>query len=128
CGGICTTRGITKAGRLDVIPCHVSSMPGLIRDGIVTVDVLMVQVSPPNEKGEYSPALANDFLRVAADKPRVVIAEGSARVPQAPCTSPFTAADIDVVVETDRPLIQLPAAKVGELERQVAKHVDTHIP
>ena len=127
-GGIGTNRRLTKAGCLDVIPCHVSSMPGFIRDGIVPVDVLMVQVSPPNEKGEYSPALANDFMRVAAEKARIVIAEVNARVPQAPCMAPLTAADIDVFVETDRPLIQLPSATVGDLERQVAKHVDSYIP
>lgn len=127
-GGIGTNRRLTKAGCLDVIPCHVSSIPDLIRSGVVPVDVLMVQVSPPNEKGEYSPALANDFMRVAAERARVVIAEVNARVPQATCMAPLTASDIDVVVETDRPLIQLPAAKVGELECQVAKHVDAYIP
>jgi len=127
-GGIGTNRRLTKAGCLDVIPCHVSSIPGLIRDGTIPIDVLLVQVSPPNEKGEYSPALANDFMRVAAEKARVVIAEVNARVPQAPCMAPLTAKDIDVVVETERPLIQLPAASVGDLERQVAAHVDGYVP
>jgi acetyl-CoA hydrolase len=127
-GGIGTNRRLTRAGCLDVIPCHVSHMPGLIRDGRIPVDVLLVQVSPPNERGEYSPALANDFMRVAADKARVVIAEVNARVPQASCMEPLTASDIDVLIETDRPLVQLPAAKVGDLERQVAAHVDSYIP
>jgi acyl-CoA hydrolase len=127
-GGIGTNRRLAKAGCLDVIPCHVSSIPGLIRDGVVPVNVLMVQVSPPNERGEYSPALANDFMRVAVEKARVVIAEVNARVPQAPCMAPLTASDIDVLIETDRPLIQLPAAKAGDLERQVAAHVDSYIP
>jgi acyl-CoA hydrolase len=127
-GGIGTNRRLAKAGCLEVIPCHVSSIPGLIRDGVVPVNVLMVQVSPPNERGEYSPALANDFMRVAVEKARVVIAEVNARVPQAPCMAPLTASDIDVLIETDRPLIQLPAAKAGDLERQVAAHVDSYIP
>ena len=127
-GGIGTNRRLTRAGCLDVIPCHASYIPGLIRDGTIPVDVLMVQVSPPNEKGEYGPALANDFMRAAAEKARLVIAEVNARVPQAPCMEPLTAADIDLLVQTDRPLIQLPAAKVGDLERQVAAHVDTYIP
>ncbi|HEX2059974.1 MAG TPA: acetyl-CoA hydrolase/transferase C-terminal domain-containing protein [Thermoanaerobaculia bacterium] len=127
-GAIGTNRRLTRARCLEVIPCHVSHIPGLIRDGTISVDVLMVQVSPPNERGEYSPALANDYMRLAAEKARIVIAEVNARVPQTSCTAPFTADDFDVVVETDRPLIQLPAAKVGELERQVAAHVDKYIP
>jgi acetyl-CoA hydrolase len=127
-GGVGTNRRLARAGCLDVIPCHASSVPGLIREGIVPVDVLLVQVSPPNEGGEYSPALANDFMRVAAERARVVIAEVNARVPQARCMAPLTAADIDVLVETDRPLIQLPAADIGELEREIARHVDPFIP
>ena len=127
-GGIGTNRRLTRAGCLDVIPCHVSQIPGLIRSGRIPVDVLMVQVSPPNENGEYSPALANDYIRTAMEKARVVIAEVNARVPQASCMAPLKAAEIDVFVETDRPLLQLPSAAVGELERQVAAHVDAYIP
>ncbi|HYC45617.1 MAG TPA: acetyl-CoA hydrolase/transferase C-terminal domain-containing protein [Burkholderiales bacterium] len=127
-GGTGTNRRLTRARCLDVIPCHVSHVPGLIRDGTIPIDVLMVQVSPPNERGEYSPALANDLTRVAAEKARIVIAEVNARVPQAYCVAPLTAEDIDVLVETDRPLIQLPAAKIGELERLIAAHVDQYIP
>lgn len=127
-GGIGTNRRLTRAGCLDVIPCHVSSIPSLIRSGRIPCDVLMVQVSPPNEDGEYSPALANDYIGAALEKARVVIAEVNRRVPQASCMRPLRADDIDVLVESDRPLIQLPAAKVGELERRVAAHVDPYIP
>lgn len=127
-GGIGTHRRLTKAGCLDVIPTHISQVPSLIRSGRIPCDVLMVQVSRPNEKGEYSPALANDFMRLAADMARVVVAEVNVHAPQVPCESPLLAGDIDVLVESDRPLLQLPAAAVGELERRVAAHVDEYIP
>lgn len=127
-GGIGTNRRLVRAGCLDVLPCHISQVPGFVRDGTIPCDVLMVQVSPPNEKGQYSPALANDVIRAAAAKARVVIAEVNTRVPQAVCVDPLTASDIDFVVETDRPLIQVPAASAGALERRVAAHLDEHIP
>ncbi len=126
-GGIGTHRRLTRAGCLDVIPCHVSQVPEHIRSGRIGCDVLMIQVSAPNERGEYCPALANDYLRAAVDSARVVIAEVNSEVPQAHCQQPLVASEIDVFVETSRPLIRLPAAAVGELERRVAAHVDEYI-
>lgn len=127
-GGIGTHRKLVAAGCLDVLPCHVSRIPGLISTGAIPVDVVMVQLSPPNERGEYSWSLANDYLRAAVKKARVVIAEVNAQAPWTPCDEPLTEADITVRVDTDYPLLQLPAATFGELERRIAAHIDSHIP
>ncbi|WP_236872990.1 hypothetical protein [Burkholderia sp. LA-2-3-30-S1-D2] len=39
---------------LDILPAHYSQLPELIRDGRLRIDVVMLQVSPPDEHGRYN--------------------------------------------------------------------------
>jgi acyl-CoA hydrolase len=127
-GGVGTSRRLIKAGKLEVVPCHVSRMCEFIASGEIGCDVALVQVSPPDEHGRYRLGLAADYTADAVAKARVVIAEMNRRVPQSTCDGALTEADIDVLVETDRAPIQLPSAPIGDLERRVAAHVEAYIP
>ncbi len=127
-GGVGSNRRLIKAGLLEVTPCHVSQMPGFIAGGQIACDVALVQLSASDAQGRYSLGLAGDYTGQAARKARVVIAEVNHRVPQTQCDAFLTDADIDVLVESDRPPLQLPSAPVGDLERRIAAHVDGFIP
>lgn len=127
-GGVGSNRRLIKAGVMDVLSCHVSDVGTFISGGQIACDVALVQVSPPDEHGRYSLGLGADHTAAAVQAARVVIAEVNSRVPQVCCDVALTADDIDVVVETDRQPIQLPAAPIGELERRIAAHVDRFIP
>jgi acyl-CoA hydrolase len=127
-GGIGTLRKLAAAGKLDPVPCHISSIGPLIQAGTIRTDVVLLQVSPPNEKGEYSFGLVNDYVRAAMAKARVVIAEVNAQIPWTPCDRPLKADEITVAVETDRAPLELPAAPFGDLERSIAAHLADFIP
>ncbi|XAH21335.1 acetyl-CoA hydrolase/transferase C-terminal domain-containing protein [Xylophilus sp. GW821-FHT01B05] len=127
-GGIGTLRKLSSAGVLDPVPCHISAVADLIRQGSIRSDVVMLMVSPPNEQGEHSFGLVNDYLRTAISRARVVIAEVSSQVPWTPCDAPLRASEITVAVHTDRAPLELPAAKFGALERSIAAHVADLIP
>lgn len=127
-GGVGTNRRLIKAGQMHVVPAHVSQIPALIESGAIGCDVAFIQVSPPDENGRYSLGLAADYTRIAVDKARIVIAEMNRQVPQSLCDGALTEDDIDVLVETDRAPLELPSAAVGDLERQIAAHVDRFIP
>src|SRR4051794_4006939 len=58
--GIGQNRGLADAGALDILPAPYSQLGSLIRSGRIPADVVFVQVSPPNERGEYSLGLAAD--------------------------------------------------------------------
>src|SRR5690242_17470796 len=45
-GAIGALRNMTKAGKLSVIPCHVSQIGPMIEAGVIACDVAFVQVSP----------------------------------------------------------------------------------
>ncbi|MEO5843348.1 MAG: acetyl-CoA hydrolase/transferase C-terminal domain-containing protein [Caldimonas sp.] len=127
-GGVGTNRRLVKAGAMDVIPCHVSQNADFIGDGTIPCDVALVQVALRGADGRYSLGLGADHTRAAVDRARVVVAEMNRQVPETTCDVALSEADIDVLVETDRPPIQLPSAAIGELERRIAAHVDPFIP
>lgn len=127
-GGIGSLRALVKAGVLDPIPCHISSIAGLLRDRIIRSDVVMVMVSPANARGEHSLGLVNDYVRAAIDQARVVIAEVSSQVPWTPCDRPLHADEITVAVHSDRAPLELPTAAFGDLERRIAQHLSDLIP
>lgn len=127
CGAV-TNRRLIRAGCMDVIPCHFSQVSELFRLGLVPCDVALVQVSPPNERGEYSFALANDYMRAAIERARVVIAEVNHNAPQTPCVQALLAHEIDFVIETERPLIEVAPAAIGEIEQRIARNVEPLIP
>ncbi len=127
-GGIGTLRRLANAGALDPIPCHISSIEPMLRDGTIRADVVMLQVSPPDEHGRYSLGLVNDYVRTAAERARVVIAEVNRQIPWSHCDRPLTEADITVAVETDRAPLELPTAAFGETERRIAAHLQDLIP
>lgn len=125
-GAIGSLRAMTKAGKLDVIPLHVSQVGPMISAGILGCDVAMIQVSPPDDNGHYSCGLISDHVRAAVEKARVVIAEVNDQVP-------FTfgeiipASAIDVAVHVSRTPVEVPVAKIGETDEAIARHCAAYI-
>jgi len=125
-GAIGALRTMTKAGKLDVVPVHVSQVGPLISAGILPCDVAMIQVSPADADGNHSCGLISDYVRAAVDKARVVIAEVNDQVPFTHGeTIPVSA--IDVVVEVSRCPVQVFPAQIGETDEAIARHCAAYI-
>lgn len=127
-GGIGTMRKLASAGVLDPVPCHVSAVDPLLRQGIIASDVVFLLVSPPNARGEYSFGLVNDYVRAAMSRARVVIAEVSTQVPWTYCDQPLQAEEMTVRVPSGLAPLELPTATFGELEQRIAAGLDSYIP
>lgn len=74
-------RKLADAGVLDIHPHPYSQLATLIRQKRIRADVVLVQVSPPNARGEYSLGLSAEYLVPALEVCRSVIAEVNERVP-----------------------------------------------
>ncbi len=125
-GAIGALRSMTKAGKLDVIPVHVSQVGPLIAAGVLACDVAMIQVSPADAQGNHSCGLISDYVRAAVAKARVVIAEVNDQVPYTHGEL-IPAAAIDVAVHVSRSPVQVAAAKVSETDEAIARHCATYI-
>jgi acyl-CoA hydrolase len=116
-------RALAKAGKLDILPCHYSQLRELITSGRLKVDVLMLQLAPANEHGEYSLSIAHEYLIPALETARVVIAEVNAQAPWTCGERPIFEADLDYIVRTARPPLELIHAQPGAAELATARNV-----
>ncbi|GLX02879.1 acetyl-CoA hydrolase/transferase C-terminal domain-containing protein [Microtetraspora sp. NBRC 16547] len=120
-------RALHRAGVLDILPCHYSTLPDLIESGTLPVDVALVQLPPADAAGRHSLGLADDYLSAAIDRARVVIAEVNDQVPWTYGTRTLTGADLDVIVYTSRPPAEILRSEPGDAERRVAGRVADHV-
>lgn len=120
-------RALAKAGVLELLPTHVSQIGGAIQAGDIACDVAMIQVSRPNADGQVSLGMVSDYVRAAIGKARVVVAEVNANVPWVFGASIIDMSDIDVAIETDDALPQLPSAQPSSLDRRIAEVVQRYI-
>lgn len=116
-------RTLAKAGVLDILPCHYSQFPQMIRDRSLRVDVLMLQVSPPDEQGRYSLGLAHEYLLPALETARVIIAEVNQACPWTYGERYLYESDLDVVLHSNRPPLESAPVQPGPVEQAIARRV-----
>jgi acyl-CoA hydrolase len=119
--------GLARAGRLQVLPTHLSQVAGYFAQGLIRADVVFVHLSVPDEHGTYSFGLANDYPRSAIAQARVVIAEVNDQLPWTYCDGAIDPVRIDYLVRTSRSPVQVPPHAVGESEQRIAHHVAKYI-
>lgn len=118
-----TTREAINCGRADFTPCFFSEIPRLFREGYLPVDVVLAQVSPPDEHGFCSFGVSVDYTKVAAGCAKVVIAAVNPNMPRTLGNSFIHVNDITHIVETDDPIIELPKPQIGPVEEAIGRNV-----
>lgn len=126
--GIGTNRALAGAGVLDILPVPYSQLGPLIRNGKIKCDVLLLQVSPANARGEYSLGLAADYLVPALDVCRAIVAEVNDQVPWTHTARLLTKDDCDLMVESSRPPAMPPARQASELDLAIARNAIQFVP
>lgn len=116
-------RALANAGKLDILPCHYSHLRDLIASRRLKVDVLLLQLAPANERGEYSLSIAHEYLIPALAAARVVIAEVNECAPWTYGERPVLEADLDYIVHTSRPPLELVHPQPGAAALAIARKV-----
>ena len=68
-------RKAVQEGRADFMPVFLSDLPRLIQSRRIPIDVALLQVSPPDERGYVSLGVSVDIVRAAVASASLVIAE-----------------------------------------------------
>ncbi|HXZ93282.1 MAG TPA: acetyl-CoA hydrolase/transferase C-terminal domain-containing protein [Burkholderiales bacterium] len=121
-------RALADAGALDILPVPYSQLAGLIRSRRIRVDVLLLQLSPPNARGEHSLGLAAEYLVPALEAARVVVAEINQQVPWTYSERLLRAEDLDLALPSSREPASAPYGPPGEIERRIAAHASAYVP
>ncbi|MTI32825.1 acetyl-CoA hydrolase/transferase family protein [Xanthovirga aplysinae] len=116
-------REAVHKGRADYIPLFLSGIPYLFRKGVMTIDVALIQVSCPDKHGFVSLGVSVDSTLAAVECAKTVIAVVNPRMPRSHGDGVIPIDHIDILVDDDRPLYELPIHEVGKEEQKIGEFV-----
>ncbi|MEW5721480.1 MAG: GNAT family N-acetyltransferase [Thermodesulfobacteriota bacterium] len=110
-------------GRADYIPMFMSRVPRLFTEKLVELDVALIQVSRPNERGYMSLGVAVDVAKEALAAADHVIAQVNPAMPVTLGDTFVHLSEIDTVVEYEEPLLEVREPTLGEKDLLVGGNV-----
>jgi acyl-CoA hydrolase/GNAT superfamily N-acetyltransferase len=110
-------------GRADYTPVFLSEVPRLFSSQSMHLDVALIQVSPPDQKGLCSYGVSVDVVKAAAENARHVIAEVNPHMPRTLGDSFIHVDRISAMVENDAPLPELFYASPDEVSLRIGRNV-----
>jgi 4-hydroxybutyrate CoA-transferase len=116
-------RDAINEGRADYTPIYLSEIERLFESGEMPIDVALIHVSPPDTHGFCSFGVGVDTTLTAAKYARFVVAQVNDQMPRTFGDSFIHMSDIDVVVESSRPLPELKKNEISETQREIARNV-----
>jgi 4-hydroxybutyrate CoA-transferase len=117
-----------RRGQADYIPCHLSQIPALFSEGIIPVDVALIQLSSPDSHGYCSLGVSVSYIREVLPRANLIIAEINEKMPRTLGDTFVPLSEIDYVVESSHPLPTLSPSKIGQVERRIAAFASELIP
>ena len=112
-----------QSGRANYIPIFLSEIPSLFRRGKMPIDVAMVTVSPPNEKGFCSLGCSVDISNAAIDTAKYVIAEVNPNMPFVHGNGIIHMNKIHAYTHVDAPLPELIHNPPTTIEKKIGENV-----
>lgn len=112
-----------QCGRAHYIPIFLSEIPELFRSGQMPIDVAMVTISVPNEKGYCSLGCSVDISNAAIDTAKYVIAEVNPNMPFVHGNGIIHISKITHCVNSETPLHELKIKPSSEIEKKIGKNI-----
>ncbi|MCP4201445.1 MAG: GNAT family N-acetyltransferase [bacterium] len=116
-------RDAVREGRADYTPIFLSEIPRLFRSGRVVIDVAMIEVSPPDERGYCSYGVSTDIVKAAAESADFVVAEVNSQMPRVSGDCFIHADKLDLMVPSDLPILEAVQGQPDELSKRIARHI-----
>jgi acyl-CoA hydrolase len=121
-------RRAVNEGRADYIPVFLSDVPRLLDRGLMPLDAVLVNATPPDAHGFCSLGTSVEAIHAAIRAARTVIVQFNAAMPRTLGESFIRAADIDFAVEVDVPPYEVPEPTIGPVERRIGELVAGLVP
>lgn len=121
-------REVIQEGLGNYTPIFLSDIPRLFSSGQLPIDVALIQVSPPDEKGMCSLGVSVDIVKSATENAGLVIAQVNPNMPRINGNTFLHVFDMDVLVPCDDPLVEVPVSDNDETTLRIGEHVASLIP
>jgi acyl-CoA hydrolase len=121
-------RAAVNEGRAEYIPAFLSDVPSFFRRGILPLDAVLVNVSPPDRHGYCSLGTSVIAMPAAIKAAKVVIAQINRGVPRTLGDTFIHVDQIDLGVEVDVPVYTHGLRAVTDVERRIGEYVAEMVP
>ncbi|KAJ3272924.1 hypothetical protein HDV01_005121 [Terramyces sp. JEL0728] len=115
-------------GISSLIPCFLSDLPKLMRNGVRSTDVAFLNVSTPDKHGFCSLGLEVCTALAAVETAKLVIAQINPNVPRTHGQSFVHINSFDAIVDVNEPIPEIAPAKASPVELAIGKHLAELIP
>jgi 4-hydroxybutyrate CoA-transferase len=109
--------------RADYVPVFLSDVPNLFRRGLLPLDAVLVNATPPDAHGFCSLGTSVEAMHAAIRASRTVIVQLNRSVPRTLGESFIHVDDIDLAVEVDVPPYEVPPPPIGDVEERIGAFV-----
>jgi 4-hydroxybutyrate CoA-transferase len=116
-------RQAVNEGRADYVPTFLSDVPRLFDTGMLPLDAVFVNATPPDRHGFCSLGTSVEAMQSAIRAARTVIVQLNHAVPRTYGDSVIHVDDIDVAIECEMPPYEHPPAAITSIERDIGAYV-----
>lgn len=116
-------RHTLKAGNGSYTPVFLSELPHLFRKKVVLLDVVFIQVSPPDSHGYCSLGVSVEASIAAIESAKTVIAQVNPNMPRTFGDGILHVSEIDYLVEVDIPIYGHDVVPFTEVEEKIGEYV-----
>ena len=121
-------RQAVEAARAEYVPILLSDVPRLFSDGVLPLDAVLINVTPPDVHGFCSLGTSVDATLTAIRTARTVIAQLNLAMPRTLGDGFVHVSDIDLAVEVDVPPYPHEQPELGEVEHRIGAFAAELIP
>ena len=115
-------------GRAEYIPVFLSDIPRLFDSGMLPLDAVFVNATPPDAHGFCSLGTSVEAMHSAIRAAKLVIVQFNRSMPRTLGDSFIHVSQIDLAVECDQPPYAYPVLAIGEVERRIGEHIAELVP
>jgi acyl-CoA hydrolase len=108
---------------VNYIPVFLSDIPSLFREGYMDLDVVLVNVSPPDKHGFCSLGVSVDIVVSGIEQGKRVIAQINPRMPRTFGDAIVNINDFDACVEVDEEIYEMKFVAPSEVEQAIGKNI-----
>jgi len=117
------TRQAVNEGLADYTPIFLSQVPGLFYNGLIKIDVALVQASPPDRNGYMSLGVSVDITKAGVECASRVICQVNSNMPRVHGDTFVHIDEVDYLIDHDEPLLEYGAVVHDEIAQGIGKYV-----
>ncbi|HOG08208.1 MAG TPA: GNAT family N-acetyltransferase [Syntrophales bacterium] len=115
------------SGAVDLIPSRFSDIGRLILKGALRIDVVFVQITPPDSAGYASLGVSVDVAKMAMQRASLIVGEINENMPRTLGNTFVNVRDFHYLVRSTEPLIYFPRLPFDDVMDKVAANVASMI-